>query len=96
MIKKWFINIFVLSHNLWFFSYLMSLTICSEPTPVLSNSSQMDLYDQRASQTRHYPTSVSSSPQKDMQSKVWLPFVKLWAVYLGVTHMVKSILYAGV
>ncbi|XP_029023845.1 ubiquitin-associated protein 2-like isoform X2 [Betta splendens] len=41
----------------------------SEPNPALSNSSQMDLYDQRASQTRHYPTSVSSSPQKDMQSK---------------------------
>ncbi|XP_069033203.1 ubiquitin-associated protein 2-like isoform X2 [Embiotoca jacksoni] len=32
-------------------------------------SSQMDLYDQRASQTRRYPPSVSSSPQKDMQPK---------------------------
>ncbi|XP_017280429.1 ubiquitin-associated protein 2-like isoform X2 [Kryptolebias marmoratus] len=41
----------------------------SESTPVLSNSSQMDMYDQRASQTRRYPPSVSSSPQKDMQSK---------------------------
>uniref|UniRef100_A0A8C4FD54 Ubiquitin associated protein 2-like n=1 Tax=Dicentrarchus labrax TaxID=13489 RepID=A0A8C4FD54_DICLA len=39
-------------------------------TPALSNSSQMDLYDQRASQTRRYPPSVSSSPQKDMQPKV--------------------------
>ncbi|XP_069372831.1 ubiquitin-associated protein 2-like isoform X8 [Paralichthys olivaceus] len=34
-----------------------------------SPSSQMDLYDQRAPQTRRYPPSVSSSPQKDMQSK---------------------------
>uniref|UniRef100_A0A8C4FFJ8 Ubiquitin associated protein 2-like n=1 Tax=Dicentrarchus labrax TaxID=13489 RepID=A0A8C4FFJ8_DICLA len=34
-----------------------------------SASSQMDLYDQRASQTRRYPPSVSSSPQKDMQPK---------------------------
>ncbi|XP_068431238.1 ubiquitin-associated protein 2-like isoform X3 [Clinocottus analis] len=34
-----------------------------------SPSSQMDLYDQRASQNRRYPPSVSSSPQKDMQSK---------------------------
>ncbi|XP_062292310.1 ubiquitin-associated protein 2-like isoform X2 [Scomber scombrus] len=34
-----------------------------------SPSSQMDLYDQRPSQTRRYPPSVSSSPQKDMQSK---------------------------
>uniref|UniRef100_A0A8C4FEB7 Ubiquitin associated protein 2-like n=1 Tax=Dicentrarchus labrax TaxID=13489 RepID=A0A8C4FEB7_DICLA len=42
----------------------------SESTPALSNSSQMDLYDQRASQTRRYPPSVSSSPQKDMQPKV--------------------------
>uniref|UniRef100_A0A3Q4HK33 Ubiquitin associated protein 2-like n=1 Tax=Neolamprologus brichardi TaxID=32507 RepID=A0A3Q4HK33_NEOBR len=39
-------------------------------TPVLSNSSQMDLYDQRPSQTRRYPPSVSSSPQKDLQPKV--------------------------
>lgn len=30
----------------------------------------MDLYDQRATQTRRYPPSVSSSPQKDMQPKV--------------------------
>uniref|UniRef100_A0A671VZI6 Ubiquitin associated protein 2-like n=1 Tax=Sparus aurata TaxID=8175 RepID=A0A671VZI6_SPAAU len=42
----------------------------SESTPALSNSSQMDLYDQRATQTRRYPPSVSSSPQKDMQPKV--------------------------
>ncbi|XP_039977405.1 ubiquitin-associated protein 2-like isoform X2 [Xiphias gladius] len=34
-----------------------------------SPNSQMDLYDQRASQTRRYPPSVSSSPQKDMQPK---------------------------
>uniref|UniRef100_A0A3B5BLJ2 Ubiquitin associated protein 2 like n=1 Tax=Stegastes partitus TaxID=144197 RepID=A0A3B5BLJ2_9TELE len=39
-------------------------------TPALSNNSQMDLYDQRAPQTRRYPPSVSSSPQKDMQPKV--------------------------
>uniref|UniRef100_A0A665WZX7 Ubiquitin associated protein 2-like n=1 Tax=Echeneis naucrates TaxID=173247 RepID=A0A665WZX7_ECHNA len=43
-----------------------------ESTPALSNSSQMDLYDQRGSQTRRYPPSVSSSPQKDMQPKVSL------------------------
>ncbi|XP_054619960.1 ubiquitin-associated protein 2-like isoform X8 [Dunckerocampus dactyliophorus] len=41
----------------------------SESTPALSNSSQMDLYDQRTPQTRRYPPSVSSSPQKDMQPK---------------------------
>ncbi|XP_061903572.1 ubiquitin-associated protein 2-like isoform X21 [Entelurus aequoreus] len=34
-----------------------------------SPSSQMELYDQRAPQTRRYPPSVSSSPQKDMQPK---------------------------
>ncbi|XP_033980473.1 ubiquitin-associated protein 2-like isoform X6 [Trematomus bernacchii] len=34
-----------------------------------SPSSQMDMYDQRASQTRRYPPSISSSPQKDMQPK---------------------------
>ncbi|XP_032391336.1 ubiquitin-associated protein 2-like isoform X5 [Etheostoma spectabile] len=43
-------------------------TPSSESTPALSNSSQMDLYDQRASQ-RRYPHSVSSSPHKDMQPK---------------------------
>ncbi|KAM4725101.1 ubiquitin-associated protein 2-like isoform 2-T2 [Anableps anableps] len=41
----------------------------SESAPALSNSSQMEMYDQRASQTRRYPPSVSSSPQKDMQPK---------------------------
>ncbi|XP_074543783.1 ubiquitin-associated protein 2-like isoform X4 [Halichoeres trimaculatus] len=41
----------------------------SESAAALSNSSQMDLYDQRAAQTRRYPPSVSSSPQKDMQPK---------------------------
>uniref|UniRef100_A0A6Q2XBN4 UBA domain-containing protein n=1 Tax=Esox lucius TaxID=8010 RepID=A0A6Q2XBN4_ESOLU len=38
-------------------------------TPSLSNPSQMDLYEQRGPQVRRYPTSVSSSPQKDMQNK---------------------------
>ncbi|XP_032437032.1 ubiquitin-associated protein 2-like isoform X3 [Xiphophorus hellerii] len=41
----------------------------SESTPALSNSSQMEMYDQRAPQTRRYPPSVSSSPQKDLQPK---------------------------
>ncbi|XP_051527707.1 ubiquitin-associated protein 2-like isoform X2 [Myxocyprinus asiaticus] len=41
----------------------------NEQTSVLSNPSQMELYEQRASQTRRYPPSVSSSPQKDMQPK---------------------------
>ncbi|XP_071373735.1 ubiquitin-associated protein 2-like isoform X1 [Centroberyx affinis] len=41
----------------------------SESTSALPNPNQMDLYDQRASQTRRYPPSVSSSPQKDMQPK---------------------------
>uniref|UniRef100_A0A672TBH9 Ubiquitin-associated protein 2-like n=1 Tax=Sinocyclocheilus grahami TaxID=75366 RepID=A0A672TBH9_SINGR len=36
----------------------------------LSNPSQKELYEPRASQTRRYPPSVSSSPQKDIQSKV--------------------------
>ncbi|XP_061753462.1 ubiquitin-associated protein 2-like isoform X13 [Nerophis ophidion] len=44
-------------------------TPSSESIPALSNSSQMELYDQRAPQTRRYPPSVSSSPQKDMQHK---------------------------
>ncbi|XP_068189345.1 ubiquitin-associated protein 2-like isoform X2 [Antennarius striatus] len=34
-----------------------------------SPSSQMELYDQRTPQSRRYPPSVSSSPQKDMQPK---------------------------
>ncbi|XP_056154082.1 ubiquitin-associated protein 2-like isoform X2 [Lampris incognitus] len=41
----------------------------SESAPALPNPNQMDLYDQRAPQTRRYPPSVSSSPQKDMQPK---------------------------
>ncbi|KAM9434472.1 ubiquitin-associated protein 2-like isoform 2-T3 [Clarias gariepinus] len=41
----------------------------SEQGPALSNASQMELYEQRASQTRRYPPSVSSSPQKDLQPK---------------------------
>ncbi|XP_014846158.1 PREDICTED: ubiquitin-associated protein 2-like isoform X4 [Poecilia mexicana] len=41
----------------------------SESTPALSNAGQMELYDQRAPQTRRYPPSVSSSPQKDLQPK---------------------------
>ncbi|KAA0710106.1 Ubiquitin-associated protein 2-like [Triplophysa tibetana] len=41
----------------------------NESASALSNPSQMDLYEQRASQTRRYPPSVSSSPQKDMQTK---------------------------
>uniref|UniRef100_A0A8C5DGW4 UBA domain-containing protein n=1 Tax=Gouania willdenowi TaxID=441366 RepID=A0A8C5DGW4_GOUWI len=41
----------------------------SEVTPAMPNSSQMDMYDQRAQQTRRYPPSVGSSPQKDMQPK---------------------------
>ncbi|XP_051991567.1 ubiquitin-associated protein 2-like isoform X2 [Xyrauchen texanus] len=41
----------------------------NEQTSALSNPSQMELYEQRASQTRRYPPSVSSSPQKDMQPK---------------------------
>lgn len=46
-----------------------SLSASSEPAPVLSNPTQMELYEQRTSQTRRYPPSVSSSPQKDMQTK---------------------------
>lgn len=42
----------------------------SEQAPALSNATQMELYEQRASQTRRYPPSVSTSPQKDMQPKV--------------------------
>lgn len=41
----------------------------SESAPAPSNSSQMEMYEQRAPQTRRYPPSVSSSPQKDMQPK---------------------------
>ncbi|XP_077447493.1 ubiquitin-associated protein 2-like isoform X7 [Stigmatopora argus] len=41
----------------------------NESTPALSNSSQMDLYEQRAPPTRRYAPSVSSSPQKDLQPK---------------------------
>uniref|UniRef100_A0A672P2F9 Ubiquitin-associated protein 2-like n=1 Tax=Sinocyclocheilus grahami TaxID=75366 RepID=A0A672P2F9_SINGR len=42
----------------------------NEQATALSNPSQMELYEPRASQTRRYPPSVSSSPQKDIQSKV--------------------------
>ncbi|XP_043073748.1 ubiquitin-associated protein 2-like isoform X3 [Puntigrus tetrazona] len=42
---------------------------CLEQATALSNPSQMELYEPRASQTRRYPPSVSSSPQKDIQSK---------------------------
>nr|XP_046183679.1 ubiquitin-associated protein 2-like isoform X9 [Oncorhynchus gorbuscha] len=38
----------------------------SEATPSLSNTSQMDMYDQRAPQARRYPT--ASSPQKDIEN----------------------------
>lgn len=41
-----------------------------DSTAALSHCSQMDLYDQRPPQTRRYPPSVSSSPQKDVQPKV--------------------------
>uniref|UniRef100_A0A8C7WQB5 Ubiquitin associated protein 2-like n=1 Tax=Oryzias sinensis TaxID=183150 RepID=A0A8C7WQB5_9TELE len=41
----------------------------SDDSTALSSSNQMDMYDQRAAQTRRYPPSVSSSPQKDMQPK---------------------------
>ncbi|XP_016317904.1 ubiquitin-associated protein 2-like isoform X6 [Sinocyclocheilus anshuiensis] len=41
----------------------------NEQAAALSNPSQMELYEPRASQTRRYPPSVSSSPQKDIQSK---------------------------
>uniref|UniRef100_A0A8C6SJ27 Ubiquitin associated protein 2-like n=1 Tax=Neogobius melanostomus TaxID=47308 RepID=A0A8C6SJ27_9GOBI len=41
----------------------------SESNAALSNSNQMDMYDQRPPQSRRYPPSVSSSPQKDMQPK---------------------------
>uniref|UniRef100_A0A8C6SDJ7 Ubiquitin associated protein 2-like n=1 Tax=Neogobius melanostomus TaxID=47308 RepID=A0A8C6SDJ7_9GOBI len=41
-----------------------------ESNAALSNSNQMDMYDQRPPQSRRYPPSVSSSPQKDMQPKV--------------------------
>uniref|UniRef100_A0A8C1SXM3 Ubiquitin associated protein 2-like n=1 Tax=Cyprinus carpio TaxID=7962 RepID=A0A8C1SXM3_CYPCA len=41
----------------------------NEQATALSNPSQMELYEPRASQTRRYPPSVSSSPQKDIQSK---------------------------
>ncbi|XP_056124296.1 ubiquitin-associated protein 2-like isoform X2 [Rhinichthys klamathensis goyatoka] len=41
----------------------------NEQATALSNPNQMELYEPRASQTRRYPPSVSSSPQKDMQAK---------------------------
>ncbi|XP_037395040.1 ubiquitin-associated protein 2-like isoform X1 [Pygocentrus nattereri] len=46
-----------------------SVCASSEQTPALSTPTQMELYEQRTSQTRRYPPSVSSSPQKDMQPK---------------------------
>uniref|UniRef100_A0A8C5G1A1 UBA domain-containing protein n=1 Tax=Gouania willdenowi TaxID=441366 RepID=A0A8C5G1A1_GOUWI len=58
------------------FYYMFSNTIYRQGyvsidvTPAMPNSSQMDMYDQRAQQTRRYPPSVGSSPQKDMQPKV--------------------------
>lgn len=48
----------------------IALLSVSEQAPALSSATQMELYEQRASQTRRYPPSVSSSPQKDLQPKV--------------------------
>jgi len=42
----------------------------SEAAPGLPSPGQMEMYEQRAAQTRRYPASVSSSPQKDLQPKV--------------------------
>uniref|UniRef100_A0AAR2K7B9 UBA domain-containing protein n=1 Tax=Pygocentrus nattereri TaxID=42514 RepID=A0AAR2K7B9_PYGNA len=50
-------------------------------TPALSTPTQMELYEQRTSQTRRYPPSVSSSPQKDMQPKVRLFYVSMLILY---------------
>lgn len=55
----------VIKYQLMFFWF-----VHSEQATALSNPSQMELYEPRASQTRRYPPSVSSSPQKDIQSKV--------------------------
>lgn len=67
-------------------------TISSESTPALPNPSQMDLYEQRASQTRRYPPSVSSSPQKDMQPKVRPHYPSfLLEVIKMITHIHKTI-----
>ena len=44
--------------------------VSSETAPGLPSPTQMEMYEQRASQTRRYPSSVSSSPQKDMQPNV--------------------------
>ncbi|XP_065143410.1 ubiquitin-associated protein 2-like isoform X10 [Paramisgurnus dabryanus] len=44
-------------------------SVSNEQSSALTNPSQMELYEQRASQTRRYPPSVSSSPQKDLQAK---------------------------
>ncbi|XP_062867211.1 ubiquitin-associated protein 2-like isoform X2 [Trichomycterus rosablanca] len=41
----------------------------SEQAPTLPSAPQMEIYEQRAPQTRRYPPSVSSSPQKDMKPK---------------------------
>ncbi|KAG7276433.1 LOW QUALITY PROTEIN: hypothetical protein CRUP_014092 [Coryphaenoides rupestris] len=41
----------------------------SEAAPGLPSPGQMEMYEQRAAQTRRYPASVSSSPQKDLQPK---------------------------
>uniref|UniRef100_A0A673LCM5 UBA domain-containing protein n=1 Tax=Sinocyclocheilus rhinocerous TaxID=307959 RepID=A0A673LCM5_9TELE len=55
----------------------------------LSNPSQKELYEPRASQTRRYPPSVSSSPQKDIQSKVRVnPNSQTEVVYQCVTPMI--------
>uniref|UniRef100_A0A668ABK7 Ubiquitin associated protein 2-like n=1 Tax=Myripristis murdjan TaxID=586833 RepID=A0A668ABK7_9TELE len=52
---------------------------------------QMDLYEQRASQTRRYPPSVSSSPQKDMQPKVRPQYPSfLLEVIKMITHIHKT------
>ncbi|XP_055076816.2 ubiquitin-associated protein 2-like isoform X3 [Misgurnus anguillicaudatus] len=44
-------------------------SVSNEQSSALTNPSQMEMYEQRASQTRRYPPSVSSSPQKDIQAK---------------------------
>ncbi|XP_051779226.1 ubiquitin-associated protein 2-like isoform X3 [Erpetoichthys calabaricus] len=51
--------------------YQSSAIPSSSYTSQQQNSSQNTLYEQRSTQTRRYPSSISSSPQKDLTQSKW-------------------------
>lgn len=55
------------------------------------NSAQGPLYEQRSTQTRRYPNSISSSPQKDLtQAKVGKQLCSHFVMSKHVKHCLKG------